>query len=65
MVEQIRRMETAEVRCLREDLVYKMADHNRNKVVKDLIIFFFFPWPPPQNPAEFLGGFSTILYFTG
>jgi hypothetical protein len=22
------------------------------------------PWPPPQNPAEFLGGFSTIL-FTG
>jgi hypothetical protein len=23
------------------------------------------PWPPPQNPAEFLGGFSTILFFTG
>jgi hypothetical protein len=22
------------------------------------------PWPPPQNPAEFLGGFSTI-FFTG
>jgi hypothetical protein len=19
------------------------------------------PWPPPQNPAEFLGGFSTIF----
>jgi hypothetical protein len=18
------------------------------------------PWPPPQNPAEFLGGFSTF-----
>jgi hypothetical protein len=23
------------------------------------------PWPPPQNPAEFLGGFSTILFFIG
>jgi hypothetical protein len=23
------------------------------------------PWPPPQNPAEFLGGFSTISFFTG
>jgi hypothetical protein len=23
------------------------------------------PWPPPQNPAEFLGGFSTIFVFTG
>jgi hypothetical protein len=23
------------------------------------------PWHPPQNPAEFLGGFSTILYFAG
>jgi hypothetical protein len=23
------------------------------------------PWPRPQNPAEFLGGFSTIFYFTG
>jgi hypothetical protein len=23
------------------------------------------PWPPPQNPAEFLGGFSTIFLFTG
>jgi hypothetical protein len=27
------------------------------------------PWPPPQNPAEFLGGFSTMFdvlkpYFT-
>jgi hypothetical protein len=22
------------------------------------------PWPPPQNPAEFLGGFSTIFLFT-
>jgi hypothetical protein len=22
-------------------------------------------WPPPQNPAEFLGGFSTIFFFTG
>jgi len=21
--------------------------------------------PPPQNPAEFLGGFSTIFFFTG
>jgi hypothetical protein len=20
------------------------------------------PWPPPQNPAEFLGGFSTIFF---
>jgi hypothetical protein len=40
------------------------------------IIRFFFPsflgstaqlrpWPPPQNPAEFLGGFSTIFFFTG
>jgi hypothetical protein len=19
------------------------------------------PWPPPQNPAEFLGGFSTNI----
>jgi hypothetical protein len=23
------------------------------------------PWPPPQNPPEFLGGFSTIFLFTG
>jgi hypothetical protein len=23
------------------------------------------PWPPPQNPTEFLGGFSTIFFFTG
>jgi hypothetical protein len=23
------------------------------------------PWPPSQNPAEFLGGFSTIFFFTG
>jgi hypothetical protein len=23
------------------------------------------PWPFPQNPAEFLGGFSTIFFFTG
>jgi hypothetical protein len=23
------------------------------------------PWPPPQIPAEFLGGFSTIFFFTG
>jgi hypothetical protein len=22
-------------------------------------------WPPPQNLAEFLGGFSTIFFFTG
>jgi hypothetical protein len=20
------------------------------------------PWPPPQNPVEFLGGFSTIFF---
>jgi hypothetical protein len=25
----------------------------------------FRPWPPPQNPAEFLAGFSTIFFFTG
>jgi hypothetical protein len=23
------------------------------------------PWSSPQNPAEFLGGFSTIFFFTG
>jgi hypothetical protein len=23
------------------------------------------PWPHPQNPTEFLGGFSTIFFFTG
>jgi hypothetical protein len=23
------------------------------------------PWPPPQNPAEFLGGFSTIFFLQG
>jgi hypothetical protein len=23
------------------------------------------PWSPPQNPAEFLGGFSTIFFLTG
>jgi hypothetical protein len=23
------------------------------------------PWPPPQNSAEFLGGFSTFFFFTG
>jgi hypothetical protein len=22
-------------------------------------------WPPPQNPAEFLGGFSTIFFLQG
>jgi hypothetical protein len=22
-------------------------------------------WPPPQNPAEFRGGFSTLFFFTG
>jgi hypothetical protein len=22
------------------------------------------PWRPPQNPAEFLEGFSTIFFFT-
>jgi hypothetical protein len=22
-------------------------------------------WPPPKNPAEFLGGFSTIFFFAG
>jgi hypothetical protein len=23
------------------------------------------PWPPPQNPAEFFGGFSTIFFLQG
>jgi hypothetical protein len=23
------------------------------------------PWPPPQNPAEFLGGFSRIFFLQG
>jgi hypothetical protein len=23
------------------------------------------PWPPPQIPAEFLGGSSKIFFFTG
>jgi hypothetical protein len=23
------------------------------------------PWPPPQNPSEFLEGFSKIFFFTG
>jgi hypothetical protein len=23
------------------------------------------PWPPPQNRAEFLGGFSTIFFLQG
>jgi hypothetical protein len=23
------------------------------------------PWPPPQNPAEFLGGFSTFSFLQG
>jgi hypothetical protein len=23
------------------------------------------PWPPPQNPAEFLGGFSTFFLLQG
>jgi hypothetical protein len=23
------------------------------------------PWPPPQNPTEFLGRFSTILFSQG
>jgi hypothetical protein len=43
------------------------------KFVHTLSIFLSFfgstaqlkPWPPPQNPAEFLGGFSTIFFFTG
>jgi hypothetical protein len=26
---------------------------------------FFFPWPHPQNPAEFLGDFSTIFFLQG
>jgi hypothetical protein len=25
----------------------------------------FKPWPPPQNPAEFLGGFSTFSFLQG
>jgi hypothetical protein len=25
----------------------------------------FRPWSPPQNPAEFLGGFSTIFFLEG
>jgi hypothetical protein len=40
------------------------------------MLFFFFPsflgstaqlrpWPPPQNLAEFLGGFSTIFFLQG
>jgi hypothetical protein len=35
-------------------------------------LFFFLgstaqlrPWPPPQNLAEFLGGFSTIFFLQG
>jgi hypothetical protein len=40
---------------------------------KHKITFFLFldstaqhrPWPPPQNPAEFLGGFSTIFFLQG
>jgi hypothetical protein len=23
------------------------------------------PWPPPQNMAEFFGGFSTTFFFIG
>jgi hypothetical protein len=23
------------------------------------------PWPPPQNLAKFLGGLSTVFFFTG
>jgi hypothetical protein len=38
-----------------------------------LFLFIYFlgstaqlrPWRPPQNPAELLGGFSTIFFFTG
>jgi hypothetical protein len=43
---------------------------------QDVLDAFFFPsflgstaqlrpWLPPQNPPEFLGGFSTIFFFTG
>jgi hypothetical protein len=50
---------------------YKYSSPSPNVV----IMFFFLsflgstaqlrPWPPPQNPTEFLGGFSTPFFLTG
>jgi hypothetical protein len=48
---------------------------SRVQSISDFIVFFLSPflastaqlrpWPPPQNSAEFLGGFSTIFFFRG
>jgi hypothetical protein len=45
----------------------------RAEVKKSLLLLLSFlgstaqlrPWLPPQNPAEFLGGFSTIFFLQG
>jgi hypothetical protein len=58
-------------------LISRMIVSNRRKTLHhadDNIFLSFFsflgstaqsrPWHPPQNPAEFLGGFSTFSFFT-
>jgi hypothetical protein len=58
----------------------KIKDSTEFFIVKGRIIFTYISsssssflgstaqlrlWPPPQNPAEFLGGFSTIFFLQG
>jgi len=46
-----------------------MATVRNSEVISDKFFFFHLisltPQPPPQNPAEFLRGFSTILFLQG
>jgi hypothetical protein len=52
----------------------KILDNTAEKRIEDLLntsLLSFLgstaqlkPWPPPQNPTEFLGGFSTIFFYS-
>jgi hypothetical protein len=68
-VQWICRTAVCDKRFLSGQIIYKLAHLFSVKCS-----FFFYvlgstaqlrPWPPPQNPAEFFGGFSTIFFFTG
>jgi len=57
-----------------EDLDLNLRSRENLKTRMSLNIFFIpflgstaqlRPWPPPKNPGEFLGGFSTSFFFTG
>jgi hypothetical protein len=53
--------------CILNHFLYKF----HNEFIRFLILSFLGstaqlrPWPPPQNPDEFLGGFSTIFFLQG